>query len=101
MAPQVLGISFPGSRNGRGTTVARRPPSPGISTSTRREDTECTFAFSRTGTVFRSGGPSLPAAALGLRLGWRVHLLSDRGLVDGVVHTDVFTGPYTGVSLAL
>lgn len=46
-------------------------------------------------------GAAVGIGPLGLRLGWRFHLLSDRGLVDGVVHTDVFTGPYTGLSLAL
>lgn len=46
-------------------------------------------------------GAAVGIGPLGLRLGWRFQLLSDRGLVDGVVHTDVFTGPYTGLSLAL
>jgi hypothetical protein len=46
-------------------------------------------------------GAAVGFGPLGLRAGWRFQLLSDRGLVDGVVHTDIFTGPYTGLSLAL
>ena len=46
-------------------------------------------------------GAAVGIGPLGLRAGWRFQLLSDRGLVDGVVHTDIFTGPYTGISLAL
>jgi hypothetical protein len=46
-------------------------------------------------------GAAVGIGPLGLRAGWRFQLLSDRGLVDGVVHTDIFTGPYTGLSLAL
>jgi hypothetical protein len=38
---------------------------------------------------------------LGFRAGWRFQLLSDRGLVDGIVHTDLYNGPYVGVGLAL
>ncbi|MBL8953792.1 MAG: hypothetical protein JNK82_23655 [Myxococcaceae bacterium] len=34
----------------------------------------------------------------GFRAGWRVQLLNDRGLVDGVAHQDVFNGPYLGIS---
>ncbi|MBX7101690.1 MAG: hypothetical protein K1X89_28505 [Myxococcaceae bacterium] len=36
---------------------------------------------------------------VGLRAGWRVQVLDDRGLVDGIIHRDVFNGPYVGVSL--
>ncbi len=35
--------------------------------------------------------------ALGFRLGWRTQLLDDQGVVDGVVHRDVFMGPYAGL----
>ena len=34
----------------------------------------------------------------GLRAGWRIQALNDRGLVDGIAHGDVFNGPYLGVS---
>jgi len=34
----------------------------------------------------------------GLRAGWRVQVLNDRGLVDGVAHQDIFNGPYLGLS---
>jgi hypothetical protein len=46
-------------------------------------------------------GAAVGIGPLGMRLGWRFQVLSDRGLVDGNVHTDIFTGPYTGLSLAL
>lgn len=46
-------------------------------------------------------GLALGLGPLGLRAGWRFQLLSDRGLVDQVVHTDIFTGPYVGVGLAI
>lgn len=38
------------------------------------------------------------AGPLGLRLGWRTQLLDDQGVVDGVAHRDVFSGPYGGLS---
>lgn len=34
-----------------------------------------------------------------LRAGWRTLLLDDAGLVDGVVHRDVFNGPFVGLGL--
>ncbi len=34
----------------------------------------------------------------GLRAGWRVQVLNDRGVVDGVAHQDIFNGPYLGLS---
>jgi hypothetical protein len=34
-----------------------------------------------------------------VRAGWRTLLLDDAGLVDGVVHRDLFTGPYLGLGL--
>ena len=37
---------------------------------------------------------------LGFRLGWRTQLLDDQGVVDGVVHRDVFMGPYAGLGFA-
>jgi hypothetical protein len=39
--------------------------------------------------------------ALGIRAGYRVQMLDDRGLVDGVVHRDYFGGPYVGLSIVL
>jgi hypothetical protein len=44
-------------------------------------------------------GLALGLGPVGLRVGWRTQLLDDRGLVDGVVHRDVFMGPYAGVAL--
>lgn len=38
--------------------------------------------------------------ALGLRVGWRAQLLDDQGVVDGVAHRDLFTGPYAGLGFA-
>lgn len=38
---------------------------------------------------------------VGLRVGWRTQVLDDRGKVDGVIHRDVYMGPYGGISLAL
>jgi hypothetical protein len=39
--------------------------------------------------------------SIGLRAGYRIQMLDDRGLADGVVHRDVFGGPYVGVSVVL
>lgn len=36
---------------------------------------------------------------VGLRAGWRWQVLDDQGLVDGVVHSDLFTGPYVGLAV--
>ncbi|HEX5749858.1 MAG TPA: hypothetical protein VFZ09_26745 [Archangium sp.] len=44
-------------------------------------------------------GLALHLSAINLRAGWRVLMLDDRGLVDGVVHRDSFSGPYAGVGL--
>lgn len=38
---------------------------------------------------------------VGLRVGWRTQVLDDCGTVDGVIHRDVFMGPYGGVSVTL
>ena len=46
-------------------------------------------------------GATVGLGPLGLRAGWRFQLLSDRGLVDTIVHTDLFNGPYVGLGLAL
>jgi hypothetical protein len=43
-------------------------------------------------------GLALGLGQWGLRAGWRVQALNDRGLVDGVPHGDLFTGPYVGAS---
>lgn len=37
----------------------------------------------------------------GLKAGVRMQLLDDRGVVDGVIHRDVFWGPYVSVGLVL
>lgn len=39
---------------------------------------------------------ALGLGPVGLRLGWRTQVLDDRGLVDGIVHQDVFNGPFAG-----
>ena len=44
-------------------------------------------------------GVALGLGPFGLRAGFRAQVLDDRGLVDGVIHTDTFLGPYVGVSL--
>lgn len=49
--------------------------------------------------VDAQAGLALRLNALTLRTGWRVQLLDDRGLVDGVVHRDYFSGPYAGIGL--
>jgi hypothetical protein len=38
--------------------------------------------------------------SLGIKLGWRAQMLDDRGVVDGVAHRDLFTGPYAGLGFA-
>jgi hypothetical protein len=35
----------------------------------------------------------------GLRAGWRVLALDDRGIVDGTEHSELITGPYVGMSI--
>jgi hypothetical protein len=35
----------------------------------------------------------------GLRAGWRVQALNDRGIVDGTEHSELITGPYVGMSI--
>lgn len=47
------------------------------------------------------GGLSVSLGPVGIRGGWRHLWLDDRGAVDGVRHTDTFTGPFVGLSLAL
>jgi hypothetical protein len=44
-------------------------------------------------------GLAVGLGPVGLRAGWRTQVLDDRGLVDGVVHRDVFMGPYVGASI--
>ena len=66
------------------------------------------FAFegSVTGSVYPfweidgRAGLVIGMGQLGLRLGWRTQLLDDQGVVDGVVHRDVFMGPYAGLGFA-
>jgi hypothetical protein len=45
-------------------------------------------------------GLALGFGPVGIRGGWRVQVLDDRGLVDGVIHQDIFSGPYAGLSVA-
>jgi hypothetical protein len=37
----------------------------------------------------------------GLRAGWKQIYLNDLGLVDGIVHADLFSGPYLGVGFTI
>lgn len=45
------------------------------------------------------GGLALHLGVLSLRGGWRVLVLDDAGLLDGVVHRDLLAGPYAGIGL--
>jgi hypothetical protein len=45
------------------------------------------------------GGLAMHFNTLVVRGGWRGIYLDDNGLVDGVVHTDAFSGPYLGLGL--
>jgi hypothetical protein len=47
------------------------------------------------------GGLVVGLGPLGLRAGWRTQVLDDRGLVDGIIHRDVFMGPYVGLGVTL
>lgn len=49
--------------------------------------------------VDAQAGLALHLSAVTLRTGWRWQMLDDRGLVDGVVHRDFFSGPYAGIGL--
>ncbi len=44
-------------------------------------------------------GLGIGVGPLGVRAGFRVQVLDDRGLVDGVAHRDIFMGPYVGLSV--
>lgn len=46
-------------------------------------------------------GVALGFGPVGLRAGWRRIYLNDNGAVDGIIHEDVFSGPYVGLGLAL
>ncbi|MFN7132488.1 MAG: hypothetical protein ACK4N5_10420, partial [Myxococcales bacterium] len=46
-------------------------------------------------------GLTLTLGPAGLRAGWRHVYLNDRGLVDGVVNADTFSGPFLGLSLSM
>lgn len=48
-----------------------------------------------------SAGATLALGPVGLRGGWRRIYLNDQGNLDGVIHEDVFSGPYVAVGLAL
>ncbi|RKH61149.1 hypothetical protein D7X55_30730 [Corallococcus sp. AB049A] len=50
--------------------------------------------------VDMQAGLALHLGALNLRGGWRTLFLSDGGHLDGVVHSDSFTGPYLGLGLS-
>ena len=46
-------------------------------------------------------GVAVGLGPVGLRAGWRTQVLDDRGLTgDGLVHRDVYMGPYVGASIA-
>jgi hypothetical protein len=63
------------------------------------------FELSLQGTPFpyrqvdTQAGLALKAYPFVARAGWRTLFLDDAGLVDGVVHQDVFNGPYAGLGL--
>ncbi len=44
-------------------------------------------------------GIGVELGILQLRAGYRAQLLSDNGMVDGVDHTELFSGPYAGIGL--
>jgi len=48
-----------------------------------------------------TAGLSLSLGVVGVRAGWRHLWLDDRGALDGARHTDTFTKPFVGVSVAL
>ncbi|WP_223641382.1 hypothetical protein [Corallococcus sp. EGB] len=50
--------------------------------------------------VDMQAGLALHLGALNLRGGWRTLYLSDGGHLDGVVHADLFSGPYAGLGLS-
>ncbi|MGC4123110.1 MAG: hypothetical protein QM765_52790 [Myxococcales bacterium] len=50
--------------------------------------------------VDATAGLSLTWGSLGVKAGWRHLWLDDRGAVDGVRHTDTFTGPFVGLGVA-
>jgi hypothetical protein len=45
-------------------------------------------------------GLALHLGSVNLRGGWRTLFLSDAGHLDGVVHSDLFSGPYFGLGLS-
>ncbi|HME91348.1 MAG TPA: hypothetical protein VKE49_07980 [Myxococcaceae bacterium] len=47
-----------------------------------------------------NAGVGLDFGAIALHGGWRRIMLDDRGLVDGVINRDVFSGPFLAVSVA-
>lgn len=51
--------------------------------------------------VDAQAGLTVGLGPLGFRGGFRGVYLDDAGIVDGVVHTDVFAGPYLGLELVL
>ena len=48
--------------------------------------------------VDAKAGAAVGVGPVGFRAGFRAQLLNDRGVVDGVVHQDIFLGPYVGVA---
>jgi hypothetical protein len=48
-----------------------------------------------------SAGLGIGWGAFGFRAGWRRIWLNDNGSVDNVAHTEIFSGPYMAVALAL
>jgi len=49
--------------------------------------------------VDAKAGLGVGIGAIGLRAGWRFQMLNDQGRVDGTSHTDIYNGPYVGLSL--
>ncbi len=43
-------------------------------------------------------GVAIGLGPVGLRAGWRVQYLDDRGIINGVDHAQLFSGPYAGLS---
>jgi len=46
-----------------------------------------------------NAGVGLDFGVIGVHGGWRKIILDDRGLVDGVINRDVFSGPYLGLAI--
>jgi hypothetical protein len=100
----ALGLngSFEGDRWGfngsaQNLSVKTDDGSPGMD-NLQQVNAHLTFAF----LTGERGRARLEAGldAVGFKLGWRTQLLDDQGAVDGVVHRDIFMGPYASVGFA-